>query len=199
MGGGDAAAHPSQDAAPTFGLKQQAFWFLRHGETDWNARNLSQGNVDIPLNPVGIAQARTAAQLLRNRGIRSVVASPLSRAHDTALAAAEVVGRPVQLDPELKEVAFGVQEGEPMAEWFDEWVHGRFTPEGAESFAELRRRAVRAVNRALESEAPVLVVAHGALFRALRSAMQLEPNIRTPNGVPLLCEPGTPWTLTPAT
>jgi probable phosphoglycerate mutase len=199
MGSGDAATHPSQDAAPTFGLKQQAFWFLRHGETDWNARNLSQGNVDIPLNPVGIAQARTAAQLLRNRGIRSIVASPLARAHDTALAAAAIVGRPVQLDPELKEVAFGVQEGEPMAEWFDEWVHGRFTPEGAESFAELRRRAVRAVNRALDCEAPVLVVAHGALFRALRSAMQLEPNIRTPNGVPLFCEPGAPWTLTPAT
>ncbi|MGI4954935.1 MAG: histidine phosphatase family protein, partial [Janthinobacterium lividum] len=39
-------------------LIPRAFWFLRHGETDWNARNLSQGNVDIPLNEVGIAQAK---------------------------------------------------------------------------------------------------------------------------------------------
>ena len=183
-------------------LHPRAFWFLRHGETDWNARNLSQGNVDIPLNAVGQAQALTAAALLRHRGIRSVVASPLSRAHETALRAGEAVGREVTLDDELREVAFGVQEGQPMAGWFDDWVDGRFTPEGAEPFAVLRARAVRAVNRALERESVVLVVAHGALFRALRAEMGLPPNVRTPNAVPFFCEPGTqpgaPWTLTPA-
>ena len=36
-------------------LTQTRFWFLRHGETDWNAKGLSQGNVDIPLNGNGIA------------------------------------------------------------------------------------------------------------------------------------------------
>lgn len=182
-------------------LARQAFWFLRHGETDWNARNLSQGNVDIPLNPVGAAQAKTAASLLKNRGIRTIVSSPLSRAHDTALEAAAVIGQPVLVDPELKEVAFGVQEGQPMATWFDQWVAGAFTPEGAETFAALRDRAVAATNRALAREAAVLVVAHGALFRALRSAMGLPANVRTPNAVPLFCEPGAgdaPWTLTPA-
>lgn len=182
-------------------LTERAFWFLRHGETDWNARNLSQGNVDIPLNAVGAAQARTAAALLGNRGIRTIVASPLSRAHDTALAAAEAIGRPVLIDPDLREVAFGVQEGQPMSAWFDDWVAERFTPEGAESFAALRARAVRAINRALGHDAPVLVVAHGALFRALRSAMGLPANVRTANGVPFFCEPGAggaPWTLTPA-
>lgn len=182
-------------------LTPRAFWFLRHGETDWNARGLSQGNVDIPLNPVGRAQAVTAAGLLRNRGIRTIVASPLSRAHDTALEAAKAIGRDVLLDDELKEVAFGVQEGQPMAQWFDDWVEGSFTPEGAEPFAALRARAVAALNRALALEAPVLVVAHGALFRALRAEMALPANVRTPNAVPLFCEPGpgpAPWTLTPA-
>lgn len=184
-------------------LEPLAFWFLRHGETDWNARGLSQGNIDIPLNPVGIAQARAAADLLARRGIRSIVASPLSRAHDTAKMAAERIGRPVALDDELKECAFGSMEGQPMAEWFDHWVEGAATPEGAESFVDLRARAVRAINRALQRESPVLVVAHGALFRALRAAMNLPPNIRTPNGVPLFCEPGLtpqhPWALVPAT
>ncbi|GAC1346529.1 MAG: histidine phosphatase family protein [Acetobacteraceae bacterium] len=183
-------------------LNRQAFWFLRHGETDWNARNLSQGNVDVPLNPVGIAQAKTAADLLRGRGIRTIVSSPLSRAHDTALAAAKAIGRPVVVDPELKEVAFGIHEGQPMGDWFDQWVAERATPEGAEPFAALRDRAVAAINRALALEEPVLVVAHGALFRALRSAMGLPANVRTPNGVPLFCDPGTdpaaPWTLIPA-
>lgn len=88
-----------------------------------------------------------------------------------------------------------------LAEWFDDWVAERYTPPQGESFAELRDRAVRAANRALSLQAPVLIVAHGALFRALRSAMGLEPNIRTPNGIPLFCEPGADgvsWTLTPA-
>ena len=77
-------------------LTRRAFWFLRHGETDWNARNLSQGNTDIPLNEVGRAQAVNAAKLLRTRGIRSIVSSPLSRAHDTALQAAQQTGREVR-------------------------------------------------------------------------------------------------------
>jgi probable phosphoglycerate mutase len=59
-------------------------------------------------------------------------------------------------------------------------------------------RAKAALNRALAHPAPVLVVAHGALFRATRAEMGLEPNVRTPNGTPYWCEPGTPWTLTEA-
>ena len=62
-------------------LTQTRFWFLRHGETDWNAKGLSQGNVDIPLNATGIAQAQAAAPMLVNRGIASIVASPLSLIH----------------------------------------------------------------------------------------------------------------------
>ena len=53
--------------------------------------------------------------------------------------------------------------------------------------------------RALARPAPVLVVAHGALFRALRAEMGLEPNVRTPNAMPFWCEPGSPWALVPAT
>ena len=89
-----------------------------------------------------------------------------------------------------------------MAEWFAEWVEGNHTPDGAEAFADLRQRAVAAINRCTALPAPVLVVAHGALFRALRQAMGLEANIRTPNAVPILCHPPTggetAWTLYPA-
>lgn len=179
-------------------LVRTPFWFLRHGETDWNAQGWSQGNVDIPLNAVGVAQAEAAAAMMRGRGVATIVASPLSRAHDTAKAVAGVLGLEVELDEGLREVSFGVQEGKPMSAWFNEWVEGIFTPEGAESFAALRARATAAVNRALARPAPVLVVAHGALFRALRAEMGLEANVRTPNAMPFFCEPGAPWTLTAA-
>jgi broad specificity phosphatase PhoE len=177
-----------------------AFWFLRHGETDWNAQNLSQGNVDIPLNETGLAQARSAALLLRNRGIRTIISSPLSRAKVTADIAANVLQLPVEVDEGLREVAFGVQEGQPMSEWFTAWVEGALTPSGAESFPDLTRRAVAAVNRATARPPVVLVVAHGALFRAVRGAMGHEPNYRTRNAIPVWCEPpaepGKPWGIT---
>jgi broad specificity phosphatase PhoE len=184
---------------PPAGLPARAFWFLRHGETDWNAQGLSQGQVDIPLNPTGLAQAHAAAGLLRGRGIVSIVSSPLSRARDTADIVAAALGLGVSLQDDLREVAFGVHEGTPMGgAWFPEWVDGTSTPEGAESFVALRARAVAALTTALAHPAPVLVVAHGALFRALRAEMGLPANVRTPNALPLFCEPGTPWTLTAA-
>jgi broad specificity phosphatase PhoE len=174
---------------PADRLHEVAFWFLRHGETDWNAQNLSQGAVDIPLNETGLAQARSASLLLRNRGIKHIISSPLSRAKVTADIAAAQLGLPVQIDDGLKEVAFGVQEGKPMSEWFQPWVDGLLTPEGAESFPALTKRAVAAVNRCISRPPAVLVVAHGALFRALRGAMGHAPNVRTRNAVPVWCEP----------
>jgi broad specificity phosphatase PhoE len=177
-------------APPADKLHPVAFWFLRHGETDWNAQNLSQGNVDIPLNETGLAQARSASLLLRNRGIKAIISSPLSRAKVTADIAAAQLGLPVQIDDGLREVAFGAQEGKPMAGgWFQEWVDGNLTPEGAESFRALTTRAVAAINRCIARPPIVLVVAHGALFRALRGAMGHEPNVRTRNAVPVWCEP----------
>ena len=187
------------NVARTSTLNHVPFWFLRHGETDWNAQGLSQGNVDIPLNPTGEAQARSAAERLRNRGIATIVSSPLSRARVTAAIVGAALGLPVQIVDGLREVQFGVQEGQPMSDWFPDWIAGRFTPDGAESFAALRDRAVTAVNFATSLPPLVVVVAHGALFRALRTAMAIEPVLRTPNAVPIWCDPptveGDAWTL----
>ncbi len=177
------------------------FWFLRHGETDWNARGLAQGDVEVPLNEAGIAQAHAAAALLRGRGIRSLVCSPLGRARETARIVSEALDVAVEIEDGLREVRFGAREGQPMAgAWFGEWIAGVATPEGAETFAALRARAVAAANRALARGAPVLLIAHGALFRALRAEMGLPPDVRLANGIPLLCSPpagvsGSPWRL----
>ncbi len=185
-------------------LNPISFWFLRHGETDWNAQGLSQGSTDIPLNRVGVSQAERAARTLvgLDLGIRTVIASSLTRARVTAEHAAAALRLPVLLDEGLVEVNFGDQEGKPMGDWYDDWVAGSYTPAGAEPFADLVARAVAAVNRATARPGPVLVVAHGALFRALRLALGHEPNVRTPNALPILCAPpaqgGRIWSITPA-
>jgi probable phosphoglycerate mutase len=180
-------------------LERRAFWFLRHGETDWNARNLSQGSSDIPLNANGLRQAEKAAAQLVGRGIETVFASPLARAERTAAIIAEHLGVPVAIVPDLREAAFGMREGQPMGEWFTAWVAGQATPESAESFAALRARAVAALNPLLAAPRLALIVAHGSLFRAVRAEMGLSPKVRTPNATPLLCLPptsaGAPWRL----
>jgi broad specificity phosphatase PhoE len=165
------------------------FWYLRHGQTDWNVQGLSQGNVDIPLNETGLAQAKQAAVKMRHRGITSIVASPLSRARVTAEIVAEALGLDVILEPDLREVSWGVQEGKPLAEWFQPWISGQEIPEGAESFFQLRCRAVSGLNRAVGQPPVVLVVAHGGVFRALRSAMNIDFHGRTRSCVPIWCEP----------
>ena len=175
------------------------FWYLRHGETDWNLRGLQQGSNDIPLNETGLAQARQAAERLRDKGIRSIVASPLSRARVTAGIVGEQLGLPVFIDPDLREVSWGIHEGTGMADWFDDWIAGHATPEGAESFDALRRRVVAGLNRAATHPPAVLIVAHGGVFRAVRAAMKLEMAARTRNGIPIQCTPPdasmTDWSL----
>ena len=88
----------------------------------------------------------------------------------TAEVVAARLNLPVTFDEGLMECAFGVQEGKEMSGWFDDWVAGRTTPEGAEPFADLRERAVNAINRATAQPGPVLLAAHGALWRAFRQA-----------------------------
>ena len=192
-------------------LAPRPFWYLRHGETDWNARGLSQGRTDVALNARGLSQAQSAGAILAAHSdgtapIARIVSSPLSRAHRTAEIVAEAMARsghamlPIAVDPELREVCFGVQEGEPMGEWYDSWIAGDYTPEGAELFADLMARAAAAVDRATAGDGTVLIVCHGAMFRALRAVMGLPANVRLPNAVPLWLQPGEPpgepWSLT---
>ena len=191
-------------------LIARPYWYLRHGETDWNAEGRSQGRSDIPLNARGIAQAEAAGALLARdeaayAPIARIVASPLVRALRTAQIVAQAMAAPgghplpVAVDDGLQEVCFGDQEGQPMGHWYDSWIAGDYTPNGAEPFAELRARAVAAVNRALDGEGTVLIVCHGAMFRALRSAMGLPANVRLPNATPLWVRPpaaaAAPWSL----
>ncbi len=170
-------------------MQRTPFWFMRHGETDWNRDGLIQGSTDVPLNAAGRAQAAAAAQVLTGRGITAIWSSPLQRARETASVLAGALGLAVRVEPGLREAAFGTQEGQVMGEWFTEWAAGRTGPEGGESFADLRTRAVAAMNLVLAGGGLPLVVAHGGFFRAVRQAMGFSAAVRTPNGEPVLCAP----------
>ena len=60
------------------------FFLVRHGETEWNRIHRIQGSSDIPLNDTGRTQAKKAGAVLSRHSFDLIVASPLSRAMETA-------------------------------------------------------------------------------------------------------------------
>ena len=91
------------------------FWFIRHGETDWNLARRLQGWQDIPLNNTGLAQAARLAQRLRDDAVdtpfAALYSSDLRRARATAQAVGAAVGLPVHIEHGIRERNFGVLEG----------------------------------------------------------------------------------------
>jgi probable phosphoglycerate mutase len=94
-------------------------WFIRHGETDWNAAHRMQGRIDIPLNAEGHVQAAALVPLLvqshREAPFAALYATPLTRSQQTAAPVAAATGLPVGIVADLQERAFGIIEGEPYA------------------------------------------------------------------------------------
>ena len=94
-------------------------WFIRHGETDWNAAQRMQGSIDIPLNALGQAQAAALVPLLTQshaqQPFAALYATPLTRSQQTAAPVAAAIQLPVGIVADLQERAFGIIEGEPWA------------------------------------------------------------------------------------
>jgi broad specificity phosphatase PhoE len=88
-------------------IPKSPFYFLRHGQTDWNLEGRYQGHSDIPLNATGITQSHAAAECLACVPINRIVASPLIRAVATAAIVAEKLQKPIHIDRGLVERNFG--------------------------------------------------------------------------------------------
>lgn len=139
---------------------------LRHGQTDWNIDLRLQGSTDIPLNDTGRAQARLAAATLKREDWDVIIASPLSRAKDTADIVALELGMNVAIVPELIERSFGVAEGLDHATW-RKLYESHQVIEGLESLEDLRARTVLFLDLIASeySGQRVLAVSHGAFIR----------------------------------
>ena len=86
-------------------------YVARHGETEWNRLNKVCGRTDSPLTDKGLQQAQLLAERLDSCSIDVIIASPLSRAQETARAVAERKHLPVLTDERLIEQDYGVYEG----------------------------------------------------------------------------------------
>ena len=154
----------------------------RHGETPWNAEGRYQGQEDIPLSEVGIAQATALGERLREVHLHRAVASPLSRATRTAqLALGEARAAQLMFDDGLKEIGHGEWEGllaseigqrdpERLQAWRDAPDTVQMPGQGGESLQQVLDRAWPAFARAAAGLGPddtLLVVAHDAVNRVI--------------------------------
>jgi len=104
---------------------------LRHGNSDWNRRNLFTGWVDVRLSEQGTAEARRAGELLAESGLKPDIlyTSVLTRAIQTANLALEVADRlwiPVKRDWRLNERHYGALQGKDKAQTLAEFGEEQF-------------------------------------------------------------------------
>lgn len=89
------------------------FYFVRHGQTDWNLENRIQGHADIPLNDKGVAQVKALKQKLAGIKFARCFSSDLKRASETAQIIMEGQRVRITYDKRLRERNFGELEGKP--------------------------------------------------------------------------------------
>jgi broad specificity phosphatase PhoE len=137
-------------------------YYIRHGETAWNAAGRLQGAQDVPLNDLGRRQAAQAGGILadlfahdgRDKASLAFVASPLGRARSTMDFVREVLKLPpggYALDDRLREIGYGRWEGSTLAEMqaqdpelfarrqAEKWT---MSPPGGETYASVNARLV---------------------------------------------------------
>jgi 2,3-bisphosphoglycerate-dependent phosphoglycerate mutase len=158
---------------------------VRHGQSEWNLKNLFTGWRDVDLTEKGVAEARSAGRKLKAHGVAFDVGftSDLKRAQDTLRLMLEETGQtnlPVTRNVALNERDYGDLSGlnkdDARKKWGEEQVHiwrrsYDVAPPGGESLKDTLARTLpyyvtEILPRVLRGER-VLVVAHGNSLRAL--------------------------------
>jgi probable phosphoglycerate mutase len=145
------------------------FFLVRHGETEWNRIRRIQGVSDIPLNATGRAQASALGQILSKHSFDLMVASPLSRALETATIVAKHLSMPAPLViPDLIERNYGEAEGQNGHDLDQRYPGGMEIP-GRELREDVTKRVVRVLAdlAVRHPEADIVVVCHGAVIRSV--------------------------------
>ena len=152
---------------------------LRHGETEWNRELRFQGQVDVPLNATGHAQAQRLAQRLAGEPIDHLVSSDLSRARQTADPFARQVqasrGIGLDVDAALREQAFGRIDGmrveDIKRDHADVWAgwtqfQSDYVVPGGESTRQFHTRVMAALWQMVASHPgrTLAVVTHGGVL-----------------------------------
>lgn len=147
-------------------ISKQSFYFVRHGQTDNNVKNVLTGPSDVPLNQHGIKQAQSLHATISNLPLKSLCCSPLARARQTKDLAIPSHNLPEKFITDLMEVSPGL--------WLEiqrclKDACRKPPPALQDKFASI----INGINTALETPAPTLVVAHGGIYSSLIYLLQI--------------------------
>ncbi|MGH8764083.1 MAG: histidine phosphatase family protein [Burkholderiales bacterium] len=151
---------------------------MRHGETSWNAEHRVQGQLDIPLNDVGMKQAEAVGKALKGESFDVIYSSDLARTRQTAGPSANFLSLKINLEKDLRERHYGIFERLTYAEVKVKRAaeYARFAardPEfdfvSGESLLEFSRRSIAALSRIAGAHAGqhVLIFTHGGVLDEL--------------------------------
>jgi len=148
---------------------------VRHGETAWNAEHRVQGQLDVPLNAIGLAQAQAAAKVLAREKFDVIYSSDLSRARQTAAPTAERLSMQVAIDPALRERHYGIFERLTYAEVKEKFpedyarFHARdpdYDFRTGESLTNFSARSIAVISKIADEnrDRSILVFTHGGVL-----------------------------------
>ena len=156
-------------------------YFVRHGQTEWNAIARMQGQWNSDLSALGRAQAQVSGQVLSKFPIDAMYASPLDRTRQTAEIVTQHVDLPVTFDERIMEWDCGDWSGYLYAEvrekWKPEWDAYQadvfhYRGPNCENYPDMFDRARPFLAEVLDTpHAHVAIVSHGMIGKVMISEL----------------------------
>ncbi len=151
---------------------------VRHGETAWNAEGRVQGQLDIPLNATGHAQAQATAEALSAQTFTALYCSDLTRVRQTAAPSAQRLALPLNYDAALRERHYGIFESHTYVDCREKFPehYARFRDKDmdfdfgtGESLRTFHTRVLEAMQRIAHEHhgETVLVFTHGGVLESV--------------------------------
>ena len=147
-------------------MAERRIFLLRHAETEWSLSGQHTGRTDLPLVEAGRERATQLAERLSKQEFALVLSSPLQRAAETA----RLAGVAAAPEPDLREWDYGDYEGrtgKDIRAERPEWLLWRDGGPNGETPEEVAARADGVIERALQADGDVLLVAHGHILRMI--------------------------------
>lgn len=152
-------------------------YITRHGQTDWNAINKVMGTVDMPLNTIGLEQAKQTQNALLETKIDLILCSPLSRTKQTADIINENRNIPTIFDDRIVERNFGEFEGKTIEEfdfvsYWDYYKNNHY--DSSENIQDFFDRIYNFLDDIISKykDKNVLIVTHGGVGMAVECYFQ---------------------------
>lgn len=160
------------------------FYLVRHGEAESNVKNIGNSFPEkrkMRLTEKGLKQVAATAELLSQKMVDVIIASPLERTQETAAVIGEKTGVEVLTDERLHEVGLGIYNDKPLEKFFSKYPDMRVristdSADGVENYIDMRGRIeslLRDIKKAYVNK-KVVIVSHGDVLDQLYGILKQE-------------------------